>query len=193
MQRKIRARGAAAIGLSVAAVAVLAIPSASTADSRGKAYRVNQAAAQTTAAAAAATAFRAHPAASGPVTRTFSFIAKPNSKTSTLLNIDNFLMNARCDPHGLPVIFAFSSASAGDLFGNFVDGAGRTHLIHNTVFSKGNKGVLVSSTSSDFDSSGILMFENSNGKVVTVNYAFDNSTTLNKQNLCTVFGSYVAS
>ena len=94
---------------------------------------------------------------------------------------------------GNPVVFAFSSASAGDLFGNFVDGAGRTHLIHNTVFSKGNKGVLVSSTSADQDASGVLMFENSNGKVVTVNYAFDDATTLNKQNVCTVFGSYVAS
>jgi hypothetical protein len=193
MQRIIGVRGVAAVGVSIAAAAALAVPSASLAGSRTNARVAHPAAAERTAAASAAAAFRAHPAASGPVTRTFSFIAKPGSKTSTLLNIDNFLMNARCDSHGLPVVFAFSSASAGDLFGNFVDGAGRTHLIHNTVFSKGSKGVLVSSTSFDFDSSGILEFENINGKVVTVNYAFDNSTTLNKRNVCTVFGSYVAS
>jgi hypothetical protein len=194
MKRIIGARGLTAVGLSIGAVAVLATPSASLAGSPTNARIAQPAAAERTAAAAATAAFRARPAATpGAVTRTFSFIAKPNSKTSTLLNIDNFLMNARCDSHGLPVVFAFSSASAGDLFGNFVDGAGRTHLIHNTSFSKGNKGVLVSSTSSDFDASGILEFENSNGKVVTVSYGFDNSTTLNKQNVCTVFGSYVAS
>ncbi len=191
MQR-ISVRGVTAVGLSIGAVALLAVPGASSADSRTNARIAHPAAAESTAAAAAA-AFRARPAASpGAVTKTFSFIAGPNSKTSTLLNIDNFLMNARCDSHGLPVIFAFSSASAGDLFGNFVDGAGRTHLIHNTVFSKGNKGVLVSSTSSDFDASGVLDFENVNTKVVTVSYGFDNSTTLNKRNVCTVFGSYTA-
>jgi hypothetical protein len=172
MQRIKGVRGLTAIGLSIGAIAVLAVPGASS----------------------AAAAFRARPAASPTaVTKTFSFIGKPGSKTSTLMNIDNFAMNARCDTHGLPIVYAFSSANAGDLFGNFVDGAGRTHLIHNTSFAKGNKGVLVSSPSSDQDSSGILLFENSNGKVVTVNYAFDNSTTLNKQNLCTVYGSYVAS
>ena len=194
MQRIIGARGLAAVGLSIGAVAVLAAPSASLAGSRTNARIAHPAAAERTAAAAAAAAFRARPAASpGAVTKTFSFIAKPNSKTSTLLNIDNFLMNARCDSHGLPIVFAFSTANAGDLFGNFLDGAGRPHLIHNTSFSKGSKGQLVSSTTSDFDASGVLDFENSNGKIVTVSYAFDNSTTLNKQNVCTVFGSYVAS
>jgi hypothetical protein len=91
------------------------------------------------------------------------------------------------------VVFAFSSASGGNLFAHVFDGQGRVHLIHNTSFSKGSRGVLVSTTSSDFDATGMLAFETSEGKVVTVNYAFDNSTTLNKQNVCTVFGSYVAS
>lgn len=191
MQRIIGVRGVAAVGVSIAAAAALAVPSASLAGSRTNARIAHPAAAQRTAAAAAAAAFRARPAASpSAVTKAFSFIAKPNSKTSTLFNVNGFLMNARCDSHGLPIVFAFGS---GDLFGHFFDGAGRSHLVHNTVFSTGKKGVLVSSTSSDFDGSGVLLFETSNGKVVTVNYAFDNSTTLNKQNLCTVFGSYVAS
>jgi hypothetical protein len=129
----------------------------------------------------------------GAVTRTFSFIAKPNSKTSTVLNIDGLLVNARCDNQGSPVMFAFSSASAGDLLGHVFDGQGRVHIIHNTSFSKSSKGVQVSPSSSDFDASGLLAFEASNGKVVTVNYAVDNATTLNKQNVCTVYGSYVAS
>ena len=51
----------------------------------------------------------------------------------------------------------------------------------------------MSTTSNDFDATGVLTFETSAGRVVTVSYAFDNSTTLNKQNVCTVFGSYVAS
>ena len=132
-------------------------------------------------------------AAPNAVTRTFSFIAGPNSRTSTVVNIDQLLINARCDSHGFPVIFAFSSASAGDVFAHIFDGQGRVHIVHNTSFSKGSRGVLVSTTSSDFDSTGMLTFESSIGKVVTVNYAFDNSTTLNKRNVCTVFGSYVAS
>ena len=39
----------------------------------------------------------------------------------------------------------------------------------------------------------MITFEQQQGKVVTINYAFDNATTLNKRNVCTVFGSYVAS
>jgi len=132
-------------------------------------------------------------ASPGAVTRTFSFIAKANSRTATVVNIDSLLINARCDSRGFPVVFAFSSASGGDLFAHIFDGQGRVHIVHNTSFSKGSRGVLVSTTSSDFDSTGMLAFETSAGKVVTVNYAFDNSTTLNKQNVCTVFGSYVAS
>jgi hypothetical protein len=127
------------------------------------------------------------------VTKTFSFIAGPNSRTSTLFNIDNLLLNARCNAQGFPVVFAFSSASAGDIFAHIFDGAGRLHIIHNTSFSKGSRGVLVSTTSNDQDSTGMITFEQQQGKVVTVNYAFDNATTLNKRNVCTVFGSYVAS
>jgi hypothetical protein len=131
-------------------------------------------------------------AAAGPTTKTFSFIGKPGSKTSTLVNVDQFLINARCGTGGQPVIFAFSSASQGDIFGHILDGQGRWHLLHNTSFSKGTKGVSVSTSSGDFDASGNLMFESGAGKVVTVNYAFDNATTLNKQNVCTVFGSVTA-
>jgi hypothetical protein len=36
------------------------------------------------------------------------------------------------------------------------------------------------------------MVENSAGKVVTLSIAFDNSTTLVQHNVCTVFGSVVA-
>src|SRR5437588_11449096 len=97
MQRIIGARGVVALGLSIGAVAALAAPGAGVADSRTKARIAHPAAAESTAAAAAAAAFRAHPAAAGPVTRTFSFVAGLNSKTRTLLNVDNFLMNARCD------------------------------------------------------------------------------------------------
>ena len=98
-------------------------------------------------------------ASPGAVARTFSYIARANSRTATVVNIDSLLINARCDSHGFP---------------------------------KGSRGVLVSTTSSDFDATGMLTFETSTGKVVTVNYAFDNSTTLNRQHVCTVFGSYVA-
>jgi hypothetical protein len=131
----------------------------------------------------------------GPSIKTFSFIAKPSnsSKGKTIVNVDGLLLNARCSSNGSPVVYAFSGVSNADLLGHMFDGAGRTHIIHNTSFDKGtNKGVLISSTSSDFDASGAVMFETSAGKVVTVNYAFDNATTLTRQNVCTVYGSYVA-
>ena len=130
---------------------------------------------------------------SNPVTKTFSFIGKANSKTSNIVNIDSLLINARCSSSGSPVIFAFSSAQKADLFGRFFDGQGRLHIIKNSSFVKGSSGVALYPSSNDFDASGTVLFEVSDGTVVTVNYAFDNSTTLAKQNVCTVYGSYVAS
>lgn len=132
-------------------------------------------------------------AAAGPVTKTFSFIGKRRSKTSTIVNIDGLLINARCNAGGEPVIFAFSSASKADFFGRIFDGLGRLHIVKNSSFIKGTKGVALSTSSGDFDATGTVLFETSTGKVVTVNYAFDNSTTLAKQNVCTVYGSLIAS
>ncbi len=128
----------------------------------------------------------------GAVTRTFSFIARPNSKTSTLLNINSLLINARCDAKGSPVVFAFSSASSADLFGRLFDGLGRIHIIKNSAFTGKSKGVSLSPSSGDFDSTGTVLFETSSGRVVTVSYALDNATTLNRTNVCTVYGSYIA-
>jgi hypothetical protein len=130
---------------------------------------------------------------SNPVTKTFSFIGKPGSKASTIVNIDSLIINARCSTSGSPVIFAFSSAQKADLFGRFFDGLGRLHIVKNSSFVKGTSGVALYPSSNDFDASGTVLFEVSDGTVVTVNYAFDNSTTLAKQNVCTVYGSYVAS
>jgi hypothetical protein len=130
---------------------------------------------------------------SNPVTKTFSFIGKPGSKATTIVNIDSLIINARCSTSGSPVIFAFSSAQKADLFGRFFDGLGRLHIVKNSSFVKGTSGVALYPSSNDFDASGTVLFEVSDGTVVTVNYAFDNSTTLAKQNVCTVYGSYVAS
>jgi hypothetical protein len=130
---------------------------------------------------------------SNPVTKTFSFIGKPGSKASTIVNIDSLLINARCSSNGSPVIFAFSSAQKADLFGRFFDGLGRFHIVKNSSFVKGTSGVALYPSSGDFDATGTVLFEVSDGTVVTVSYAFDNSTTLAKQNVCTVYGSYIAS
>ena len=131
--------------------------------------------------------------ASSPVSRTFSFIGKPNSKTTTLVNIDSLLINARCDPRGNPVIFAFTSARNADIFGRMFDGLGRQHTIKNSAFTSKSAGVSLSpSIPGDFNSSGTVMFESSTGQVVTVDYAFDNATTLNRTNVCTAYGSYIA-
>jgi hypothetical protein len=132
-------------------------------------------------------------ASAGPVTKTFSFIGKPNSRTVNVVNIDQLTINARCDSRGNPVVFGFSSASAADLFGRIFDGLGRLHVVKNSSFTKSSRGVQLSTTSGDFDSTGTLMFEVSNGTVVTVDYSFDNATTLAKHNVCTVYGSLIAS
>jgi hypothetical protein len=128
-----------------------------------------------------------------PVTRTFSFIGRPGSRTSTIFNIDGFLINARCDSNGSPIIFGFpTTRTSSDLFGRIFDGQGRLHLVKDSSFNRSTRGIGLYSTSGDFDSTGSLLFETSSGKVVTVSYAFDNSTTLNRQNVCTVYGSFVA-
>ena len=126
------------------------------------------------------------------VTRTFSFIGKPNSTTQTLVRIDSLTINARCDSKGRPIVFAFSSSTNADLFGRLFDGLGRIHMIKNSSFTSRLKGVALNPSSGDYDTTGIVLFETSTGKVVTVNFALDNSTTLGKLNVCTVYGSMTA-
>jgi hypothetical protein len=166
MRRIFGARGTAALIVAVSALVVFATGTASGAVTRN------------------------------PATKTFSLIAKSGQNAKVVVNVDGLTINARCGTGsnaGNPVVFAFSNVPAADLLGHMFDGAGRTHIIHDTQFNKGTKGVRISPTSSDFDGSGLVAFETSKGAVVTVAYAFDNATTLNKQNVCTVYGSYVAS
>ena len=130
--------------------------------------------------------------AAGPVTKSFSFIGTANSKTQTVFNLDDLLINARCNAAGEPVIFAFSASNNADLFGRAYDGFGRLHIIKDSSFVKGTGGDRLSTTSGDFDGTGTVLFETYAGKVVTLDYAFDNSTTLAKRNVCTVYGSAIA-
>ena len=51
------------------------------------------------------------------MTRTFSFIGPPGSKTANIVSIDGLTINARCGAAGQPVIFAFSSVANADIFG----------------------------------------------------------------------------
>jgi hypothetical protein len=141
---------------------------------------------------AGTTVVRATTTSAGAVTRTFSFIGPRGSKTTTVVNIDGLTINARCNTAGAPIIFAFSGVAKADILGRVFDGQGRLHSVHNTSLGTGAS-VQLSTSSSDFDGSGNVLFETSAGKVVTVSYAFDNATTLGKQNVCTVYGSFVAS
>jgi hypothetical protein len=121
------------------------------------------------------------------------FIGRPGSRTSTIFNIDGFLINARCSSNGSPIIFGFPRTSTGsDLFGRIFDAQGRLQIIRNSSFNRSTRGIALYPSSGDFDSTGAVLFETSSGKVVTVSYSFDNATTLDKQNVCTVYGSYVA-
>jgi hypothetical protein len=69
---------------------------------------------------------------------------------------------------------------------------GRIHIVKNSSFTNKGNGVSLSTSSGDYDATGTVLFETSAGKVVTVNYAFDNSTTLTRMNVCTVYGSLIA-
>jgi len=173
-----RGRGSAAMIVSMLAVAVAA-PGTASASSKHATVKttVHRAIVKSTA---------------GPVTRTFSFIGGPGSKTTNVVSIDGLTINARCGTAGQPVIFAFSSVAKSDILGRIFDGAGRLHIVHNTSFGP-NVSVALSTSSGDFDASGSVLFETPAGKVVTVNYGFDNATTLGKQNVCTVYGSAIAS
>lgn len=178
MKRLMRARGIAALIVSIVAVAVAATGTASASSDH---------------ATVKTTVHRAIVKGSaGPVTRTFSFIGAPGSKTANIVSINGLTINARCGSAGQPVIFAFSGVAKSDILGRIFDGLGRVHIIHNTSFGP-NVSVALSTTSGDFDASGSVLFETPAGKVVTVSYGFDNAATLGKQNLCTVFGSAIAS
>jgi hypothetical protein len=178
MKRLMRSRSVAALIVSTFAVAVVAAETASAStDHATVKTKVHRAVVKGSA---------------GPVTRTFSFIAPPGSKTANIVSIDGLTINARCGSAGQPVIFAFSGVAKADILGRIFDGLGRVHVIHNTSFGPGVS-VALSTTSGDFDASGSVLFETPAGKVVTVSYGFDNATTLGKQNLCTVFGSAIAS
>jgi len=109
-----------------------------------------------------------------------------------VVNIDSLVINARCTSNGSPLVFAFSKAPAADIFSRVFDGAGRVHIQKNTSFTNKTKGIQLSPSFNDFDATGSVLFETLTGQVVTVNIAFDNSTTLVKRSLCTVFGSYIA-
>ena len=178
MKRLMRGRGIAALIVSIFAVGVAATGTASASS--------DQPTVKTTVHRAIVKG------SAGPVTRTFSFIAPPGSKTVNIVSIDGLTINSRCGSAGQPVIFAFSGVAKADILGRIFDGLGRLHVIHNTSFGPGVS-VALSTTSGDFDASGSVLFETPAGKVVTVSYGFDNATTLGKQNLCTVFGSAVAS
>lgn len=178
MKRLMRHRGIAALFVSsVAMAAVGAGPASARSDRTTVKARVHAASVKGSA---------------GPVTRTFSFVGPSGSKTATIVSIDGLTINARCGTAGQPVIFAFSNVAKSDILGRIFDGAGRLHSVHNTSFGPGVS-VSLSTSSDDFDASGSVLFETPAGKVVTVSYAFDNATTLGKQNVCTVFGSAVAS
>jgi hypothetical protein len=134
----------------------------------------------------------AHISVAPATVRTFSFIGKPGGPTKTVFSIDSLLINARCDSGGNPIVFAFSLADSADLYGRFFDARNVLHLIGNSSFTKTGKGVQLTPSRNDFHGTGMVLFEVSTGTVVTVNYAFDNSTTLSKQNVCTAYGSLIA-
>lgn len=129
----------------------------------------------------------------GPTTKTFDFINTTNNKTTILFSANGLTVNARCDANNAPVIFAFTSAFNADLLGHVIDGSGHLHVIANDTFNKFGKGVsLAPAITGDRDASGSFSYETFAGKVVTVTYAFDNSTTLGGKKVCTVYGSYVS-
>jgi hypothetical protein len=177
MKRLMSRRGIAALTMSIVAMAAAAGTASARSNHAAAKVRVHAATVKGTA---------------GPVTRTFSFIGPSGSKTATVVSIDGLTINARCNAGGAPVIFAFSSVARSDILGRIFDGQGRLHSVHNTSFGPGVS-VSLSTSSGDYDASGNVLFETPAAKVVTVNYAFDNATTLGKQKACTVYGSAIAS
>jgi hypothetical protein len=178
MKLLMRGRGIAALIVSIVSIVALAAGTASASSDHTMAKTtVHRAIVKGTA---------------GPVTRTFSFIGPRGSKATNVVSINGLTINARCGTGGQPVIFAFSSVAKSDVLGRIFDGLGRVHIIHNTSFGP-NVSVSLSTSSGDYDASGSVLYETPAGKVVTVSYGFDNATTLGNQNVCTVFGSAIAS
>lgn len=124
---------------------------------------------------------------------TFAFQASKGSSFRTLLSINGLTIRARCTSAGSPQISATTSSNNADLFGHVITGGGRVHAIADDAFHKGVTHNLVAGVTGDTDASGSVQYQIGSGKLVTVNYAFDNARTLNGTNVCTVYGSSLSS
>lgn len=124
---------------------------------------------------------------------TFAFQGTPGSSERTLLNVNGLTLKARCDSHGSAHISATTSGTNADLFGHVITGSGRVHAIADDAFHKGVTQNLVAGVTGDPDASGTVEYQVAPSKLVTVNYSFDNSRTLNGMKVCTVYGSALSS
>ena len=124
---------------------------------------------------------------------TFAFQGGKGSALRTLLNVNGLTIRARCNSAGSPQITATTSSNNADLFGHVITGHGRVHAIADDAFHKGVTANLVAGVTGDPDASGSVQYQIGSGKLVTVNYSFDNARTLNGTNVCTVYGSSLSS
>ena len=122
--------------------------------------------------------------------KTLSFIGGSSTPTRTLLSVDGLTIKVSCDASTRPVITATTSAAHADLLGHIIDGGGAVHPIMDDAFTTTSSDDLTAGvTAADGDASGMVAYERAGGGVVTVNYAFDNTPTLNGLATCTVYGT----
>lgn len=133
-------------------------------------------------------------AAKGPKVAGLSFKSGANSAKRTLLNVDGLRITTSCNASTKPVITATTSASHADLLGRVVTAKGKVKGIGDDMFTTMSSDDLTAGVGSaaDSDGSGTVSYERDGGKVVTVNYAFDNKPTLAGENVCTVFGTAIS-
>lgn len=133
-------------------------------------------------------------AAKHPTVAAFSFKCHAIGPDHTLLSVDGLRITARCDGSTKPVITATTSSSHADLLGRVVNRAGKVKSIADDAFTTTSRDDLTAGIGSaaDSDGSGTVSYERADGKVVTVNYSFDNSPTLGGEDVCTVFGTAIS-
>ncbi len=134
----------------------------------------------------------AHQAKKSDSVASLSFTARPHSSTVKLLNVDGLTIKTSCSSAGEAVIRATTSSTNADLIGHVIDSKGVGHAIADDAFHRGVTDDLTATVGGDQDASGNAVYETAAGKVVSLTYAFDNSSTLNGKNVCTVYGTAIS-
>jgi hypothetical protein len=132
-------------------------------------------------------------AVDGQTVTTMFFKGTASSGPQTVLNnVNGLTITASCDSSGDVLANASTTASNADLLGNVVDlSTGADFPLSIDYFSSGTPEGLLGPLHT-VPAEGHTEYATDAGKVVTLNYASENSPTLNGESVCVFYGTAIA-